>query len=541
MTPELPGRRGILTASAAAFSILVAAALLSPGGFWIMDEAFGFLQVAGLESGGFRLPPAIPYPGADLLGRHASSLRPLPYHYGGMSGGSLYCQYSPLFAIMSVPGHLALGRPGILLVPAASCAILALLTAPMLVGRGFGGILSVSLVLLGTPVLFYGLSGWSHAPALALCAAAWAAFRRASGAAGVFTPFLLVLCASLMREECLAFLPVLAVAGGRKRMAASLAALALSALAFAGAQKLLTGSWLGTHLASSGSEQAVYGFSGLGFLGRKLFVVRTTLLSCIPGAGPALQTATGLLLWAVWGLSRGGGRRAQALSAVGCLASAALCVSGARGGFPLLAVMELKHPLVVIPLLWLADGPDRRWTAPAAVLAALVLAMAPMHAQDVAWGSRLLLAPLSMLAVASARPPRTPAPAMVACLAAALVSLGFLVAKRERSERLVEEAGRLGGAVVATSWELAGEFAELQADGAPVVFADSTAELALALAALGPLHPVVASPAEDLVAVTGAARAAGVVLTPAVSVRFDPALEAVLLVPSGAPVADSAP
>ncbi|NLP06023.1 hypothetical protein GX411_08755 [Candidatus Fermentibacteria bacterium] len=541
MTPELSGRRGILPASAAFFAILAAAALVSPRGFWIMDEAFGFLQVAGLESGGFRLPPAIPYPGAELLGPHASSLRPLPYHFGSMSGGSLYCQYSPLFAILSVPGHLALGRPGILLVPAISCLILALFAAPLLEERGFGRIPSLSLVFFGTPVLFYGLCGWSHATALALCAAAWAAFRRSEGSAGLIVPFLLVLCASLLREECLAFLPVLAFAGGRKRIAVSFAALALSALAFVSAQRLLTGSWLGTHLASSGSEQAVYGFSGLGFFERKLFVFRTTLLSCIPGAGPVLQSAAGLILWAVWAMSRGGGRKAAILSASGCLASAALCVSGARGGFPLLAVMELKHPLVVIPALWLAGKPDGRWVAPAAVLAALVLSMEPMHAQDAAWGSRLLLAPLIMLAMVSARPPRTIVPVSVACLAATAVSLGFLAAKRERSGRLVEEAGRLGGAVVATSWELPGEFAELQAEGAPVVFADSTAEFALALTALGPLHPVVASPAEDLVVVTGAARAAGIILVPAVSIRFDPALEAVLLVPAGAPVADPAP
>lgn len=541
MTPELQARRRIPPASAAVVLLLVAAVLASPRGFWIMDEAFGFLQVAGLESGGFRLPPAIPYPGASLLGAHASSLRPLPYHYGSMSGGSLRCQYSPLFAILSAPGHIALGRPGILLVPAASCVILALLTAPLLVERGFGRNLSVTLVLLGTPVLFYGLCGWSHAPALALCAAAWTVFRRASGAGGAILPFLLVLGASLLREECLAFLPVLAAAGGRKRLAASLAALSLSLLAFFSAQRLLTGSWLGTHLASSGFEQAVYGFSGLGVIERKLFVFRTALLSCIPGAGPVLQTAAGLALWAVWALSRGRGRRAEAISAAGCLASAALCVAGARGGFPLLAVMEMKHPLVVFPLLWLAGRPDRRWAAPAAVLAALLLAMEPMHAQDVAWGSRLLIAPLLMLAAVSARPPRTLAPVLAAGIAVAAVSLCFLVSKRVRSERLVEEARMLGSAVVATSWELPGEFAELQAGGTPVAFADSTAELALALAALSPLHPVVASPAEDLAVVTAAARAAGVILVPVTSVRFDPALEAVLLVPSGGSVADPVP
>ena len=109
------------------------------------------------------------------------------------------------------------------------------------------------------------------------------------------------------------------------------------------------------------------------------------------------------------------------------------------------------------------------------------------------------------------------------------VSIGFLVSKRSRSASLVQAAEAHGGAVIATSWELPGEFARLQSDGTPVFFADSTLEFATALEVLSGLDPVVVSPALDVPAALDVAARLGLRLVPVFSVRFDPSLEAVVL------------
>ncbi len=520
-----PGALRRLGAPVLLAAVLWAVASLSPGGFWIMDEAYAFLQVEAL-SARFELPPAVPFPGAEALGPEAPSLRPLPHHYGFVRDGRLFAQYSPLFPLLTTPLYGLFGRPGLFLLPAASCMVLLAALSRIRARAGTDREGPGLLLLVGTPLLFYSQVFWSHLPAMALCALAWLAVSEGRGRV---LPLALVFAAGLMREECLVFVPLLLVHGWRRRPWAPVAAAAACALAFLGLQKLLTGEWLGTHLAASGTEQGLYGFAGTGIVWRKLFVLRTCLLSCLPGEPVLLQVVAGLGLWAVWAVSRGDSRRARAVSAAGLWISAALAVLPALRGFPLLSLLELKHPLVTLPVLWLAGRPGRDWIAPAAALAALLAVMDPMHAQDVAWGSRLLLPPLVMLAAVAVRPLRRAAPAVLPLLVVSAVSVGFLEVKRLRSERLVEETGRLGGAVIATSWELPGEFASLQAAGTPVVLADSTAELATALDAFDGLSPVIVSPLRDIGAVRSAAAAAGHATAPVFSVSFDPALEAVVL------------
>ena len=109
------------------------------------------------------------------------------------------------------------------------------------------------------------------------------------------------------------------------------------------------------------------------------------------------------------------------------------------------------------------------------------------------------------------------------------MSLAFLAVKRDRSADLVSAASSHGGAVIATSWELPGEFAQLQDAGIPVVFADSTAEFAFALGALAPFDPVVVCPTDGAGMAFEVAGMAGVALTPVATVKLDPLLEAVVL------------
>ncbi len=513
-----------MIAGAAALAALLLSLAL-PHSFWIMDEAFNFLVAEGVCRDPLDLPPAVAYPGSELLGARAESLRPLPHHYGWFSGGELHAQYSPALGLLALPFRALAGTAGYRLLSAAGLGALVLLAGGLLRRRGFGGSAAAALILAGTPFLFYSQTFWGHLPALALCAGAWALHRRGS----VALCALLMLAACLLREECLLLVPLLALPGHGRRVVARLAAPTAVALGFLAMQKLLTGSWLGAHFSASGAEVALYGFADAGLIERKLFVLRASLLSCLPSAGMAVSSIAGLALWALWALSRGDSRRSLVLTWTGAALSAAFSLIPLLSGAGLFSLLELKHPLVTFPALWAARRPHKGWIAPAAVLLATLLYMDPMHALDVAWGMRLLFPALLMLVLVSAGPGPGARAAIASGIAITAVSLAFLAVKRDRSADLLEEASAHGGAVITTSWELPGEFALLQNEGIPVVFADSTAEYAFALGALAPLDPVVVCPSDGAGMAIEVAGMAGVTLSPVAAVKFDPLLEAVVL------------
>ena len=511
----------------AAASALAAALLSSalPRSFWIMDEAFNYLVAEGVYRDPLDQPPQVAYPGADMLDGHAESLRPLPHHYGWFSEGRLYAQYSPALGLLALPFRALAGPAGYRLLSAAGLGALVLLAGGLLRKKGFGDGAAAALILTGTPLLFYSQTFWGHLPALALCAGAWAARSRGSAV----LPPVLLLAACLLREECLLLAPLLALPRNGRSIASGLPAPAAVALGFLVLQKILTGSWLGAHFSASGSEVALYGFADTGLLERKLFVLRTALLSCLPSAGTALSSAAGLALWMLWVLSRGDSPGSRVLTWAGASLSALAASVPLLYGAGLLSLLELKHPLVIFPALWAARRPSRGWIAPAAVLLATLLYMDPMHALDVAWGMRLLFPALLMLVLASAGPGAGARAAITAGVVISAVSLAFLAVKRERSAELLAVASEYGGAVITTSWELPGEFALLQESGIPVVFADSTGEFAFALGALAPLDPVVVCPSDGAGIASEVAGMAGVSLTPVATVRFAPLLEVVVL------------
>ncbi|MDM7993165.1 MAG: hypothetical protein QUS11_07615 [Candidatus Fermentibacter sp.] len=522
-TADPSGRLWTIAAAAALAAALISLAL--PRSFWIMDEAFNYLVAEGVYRDPLDLPPAVAYPGSELLGANAESLRPLPHHYGWFSDGTLRSQYSPALGLLALPFRALAGPAGYRLLSAASLGALVLLAGGLLRKKGFSEGSAAALIIAGTPFLFYSQTFWGHLPAMALCAGAWAAYRRGS----TILPALLLLAACLLREECLLLVPLLALPGQGRRIVARFAAPAAVALGFLALQRLLTGNWLGAHFSASGSEVALYGFVDTGLLARKLFVLRASLLSCLPSAGTAVSAIAGLALWALWAISRGDSRRSLVLTWTGAALSAAFSLIPLLSGVGLFSLLELKHPLVTFPALWAARRPSRGWIAPAAVLLATLLYMDPMHALDVAWGMRLLFPALLMLVLSSAGPGAGARAAIASGIAITAVSLAFLAVKRDRSADLVSAASSHGGAVIATSWELPGEFALLQDEGIPVVFADSTAEFAFALGALAPLDPVVVCPSDGAGMAIEVAGMAGVPLSPVAAVRFDPLLEAVVL------------
>ena len=124
------------TAAAAVLLFLVVSVVLMPSGFWVIDEAGRYLQTVSL-SRSIELPPEIGYPGAFLLGDSAGELRPLPYHYGYMSGGRLFSQYSPLMAFITLPLFLLVGRPGMFFLPVVGAAVLWIMLSKVARRSGF--------------------------------------------------------------------------------------------------------------------------------------------------------------------------------------------------------------------------------------------------------------------------------------------------------------------------------------------------------------------------------------------------------------------
>jgi hypothetical protein len=78
------------------------------------------------------------------------------------------------------------------------------------------------------------------------------------------------------------------------------------------------------------------------------------------------------------------------------------------------------------------------------------------------------------------------------------LSILLLWTKRQRSEDLVEVVRESGSAVITTSWLLPGEFADLQAEGIPVVMADRSGPFLSTLDSFSALNPVIVCLEQDL-------------------------------------------
>jgi hypothetical protein len=173
---------------------------------------------------------------------------------------------------------------------------------------------------------------------------------------------------------------------------------------------------------------------------------------------------------------------------------------------------------------------EATWVWPAAAFIALVLVMQPQHVQDAAWGTRLVLLPLFLTVLGASRSGRI-LPVILLGILSLCVSLGFLGTRRTRSAELAAQASEAGGAVIATSWLLPGEFSLLQAAGMPVAFAETPSDLHTALEALGPLDPVLAVRAEDYPRLAEVLGSWG--MQPAITggEEFDPGLQVLLVEP----------
>jgi len=475
------------------FALFLAAfaLLLPPDSFWCMDEANRFLQTHALTLGRATLPPELPYPGSELITDPAllERLRPLPGQYGFMRDGRLYSQYTPILAIIAMPFYSLLGTAGIYIAPLAGGLALALVLAGVLRSRGVSSRTSLLLASLATPIPFYSLTFFSHSMALFLTLASMLLLRRGR----IIPAFIAAMIAVSMRVEMVFALPLLLHRTDRRGIGKMVVVSILSVALFLILQKVLTGSWLGTHLASSGTQSAIYGSSGT-WLETRLTIVRRAFINAMPGFGTD-GLVVGLVIWGLWGYSRlrEGTRSGNAAVYAGLLLTLVPIAFIYARGLRSTDTMDVQNPLVAFPLLWLA-APGRKLLGTNALLITLmVVFMSPMHTEDVAWGFRHGMPFFFILCLSlSPRMKKGLVRSVIAVGAlATLASLSLLAAKRIRGAELTGLVESGGGPVITTSWEQPQELSPLMVDGTPVLNASTTHDLFSALLIFGSRQPLV--------------------------------------------------
>lgn len=163
-----PGRSVLCSLLAVAACYLAALCSLEKRGFWITDNANKFLQVQALANSRYT-DFFIPWPGQVVDPDFAYN--PLPYYFTRVESGKLYSVFSPVFALISALFFASLGHWGLYLLPVlSSLAMLAGLAqmARLISPRMAVGHVAVLAAGLCTPVFFYSLVLWEHAPAICL-------------------------------------------------------------------------------------------------------------------------------------------------------------------------------------------------------------------------------------------------------------------------------------------------------------------------------------------------------------------------------------
>jgi hypothetical protein len=408
------------------FACLAVIAATPGDAWWINDEGNKALVAQRLIDTGFR-DAAFTQPGRaiDPEGRWF----PIPPPFALRRGAEFVSAYPLAYPALAAPGLAVLGPRGLRLPAAfgaaAAAALLAAWLAPVL---GAAGALAGGLTLgLASPLFFYGVTVWEHAPATALALAAFPLISRRSVRAWCAAGALLGVACWLREEMALMVVAVgaaaLLVRAPHRQLgafaagaAAPVAALALFNAAFYGdprgghvAANLAGGVFAGR--AAADRFSALPGLLG-GFghgAGERWSL--TLLALALPLAGVLAPRRTRESSWLPLALAAAG------LAAWG-VAAARMLVGPSR----LLELVQHNGLLLQWPLIALAGlGLARVWRDPAwsalrigvaagllfaaFVLAAGILLPSGFGAQvgaGVHWGPRVLLPALPALLVLAA-------------------------------------------------------------------------------------------------------------------------------------------
>jgi len=510
-------------------------ALVPADGFFCGDQGAKYLQVHAFARQG-PLDPGIEVASRDLDPTFEHQMH-LELHRG-----RLVSVFSWLLPLVASPFVAIAGDRGLYVVPALSAIVLFLAAAAL--GRRLGdgdGLWTAWVVVLTTPIIFYGAELWEHAPAAACVAVAavWLAPRvppsggkRRAVAAGAAIGL-----GVLFREEAGLALPALIVA----RMIADRSWQGVRDALMDGAVAALA--TIGVLLLASPMNFVVYGsLAPVHALGEAekvaahppdRAVLAAALLLPVRFAGVFLAAAAIGTAAAIWSRRR---PAAGAATAVTIAASVTLLVVAI--GVPLWRLVILHRPMpdafsvdslahtwpfciaLLLAPLAVAD-PGHRTASYLAAAGALIVAAALLVIPSTGgaqWSPRYLLIAAPLVAAVAARPARHasawPSPraagaiawtarVVLLCAAAAQVyGLWFLYDNKARNGRIVRKLSELtvAGDVVITDIAWFPEIAAPLVPSRRMLLArspDEVARLARGAAAHGIQHvAIVASTAE---------------------------------------------
>lgn len=314
--------------------------------------------------------------------------RPVPYvdRFFLVHGDHADALQSPLFPVLSAFPIAAAGLRGAYILPLVS--FIAMLPLLNVIRRASDASAAVGFLVLlavfASPVFFYGLEFWEHAPAIA-CVAASAALVLASarrdtgGGYGMAAAGALGGIAILLRPEALWFIAALAWVS-RRRSACLVFAVGVAAiiLPFAAANYRHSGSITGPHLAANLAPLLDHWFAA------RAQRLRLWLLPVTPAGivGALLIAAAWIGRSASWDL-----RRRQTLALLGC---AVIAVAATRGAFPRESLWRAwpAGSLALVPFTT-TDGTRRLWFL--ALCSLGLVWLTSTHDGGAQWGPRFLL------------------------------------------------------------------------------------------------------------------------------------------------------
>ena len=176
--------------------------VLAPDAVYSGDIGVKYVQARALAE--HRLASMdIPYPGAFLdPGEEFLPMRP-PFVM--TTGGTTQAIFSPFSAVSQAIAVAAAGMRGLILLSIAGGVVT--LWAAFSIAPPGTGVPVLIAVGIGSPLWFYAVSGWEHAPAVALGTAAFALATRAPGIAGAAAAGALLGTGAVLRDEVLLLVP----------------------------------------------------------------------------------------------------------------------------------------------------------------------------------------------------------------------------------------------------------------------------------------------------------------------------------------------
>lgn len=182
-----------------------------------------------------------------------------------MHGDHAHARTSELFPVLSAPLISSLGIRGAYVLPALGflVAIASIASIGVALDQRRSWVFLATTATLCTPLFFYGLEFWEHAPAVGAAALATWLTVRARSAAGLVAAGALFGLAVLLRPEALWYAIALAISNRwhpepltLRQLAVVLAGIVIVWVPVGIASDLHSGRWLGVHIAANASAAA---------------------------------------------------------------------------------------------------------------------------------------------------------------------------------------------------------------------------------------------------------------------------------------------